>query len=240
MSLRIGLPLAAIAIAAAAGSAQAVFVLENGGQVNLAAVLNSNDRSFQVGDKLFKVVTYTSAALPASILTVTGFISFNPLDGIGFDLTGGMGDQPGDTDIADINIRYTIEILPDAYAAGFRITDVGLAFNGAASGTGSYARVDESIFDFFGIPGLNLLDTRAVFANAGPPPSARLQDFAFLPDPINGYRKLEIIKDIQFQAVGTAGTSSASFVRQSFSQIPTPGGSLLAGVAGMILFRRRR
>lgn len=240
MSLRIGLPLAAIAIAAAAGSAQAVFVLENGGQVSLAAVLDSNDRSFQIGDKLFTIVTYTSAALPATTLTVTGFISFNPLDGIGFDLTGGMGDQPGDTDIADINLKYTVEVLPDAYDAGFRIKDVGLAFNGAASGDGSYSRVDESIFDFFGVPGLNLLDTRAVFANAGPPATAQLQDFADLPNPTVGYRKLEIIKDIQFQAVGANGTSSASFVRQSFSQIPTPGGSLLAGVAGLILVRRRR
>lgn len=239
MSLRIGLPLAATAIALFAGSAQAIFVLGNGDHRALTDILNSNDRKFQVGDKIFTVLTYTSAAIPASAIDIAGFISQNPLAGIGFDLTGGFGDVPGDAVFSDINFRYTVEVAPDAYANGFRIVDTGLTFNGSANGTGSFARVDESVLDFFGQPGQNLLGTRQVYANAGPPASSSMQDFQLLPGTA-GYRKLEVDKDIQFFAAGPNGSSAASFVRQSFSQIPTPGGSALCGIAGLLLFRRRR
>ena len=239
MSLRIGLPLAATAIALFAGSAQAVFVLGNGDHRALTDILNSNDRKFQVGDKIFTVLTYTSAAIPASMVDVTGFIAQNPLSGIGFDLTGGFGDVPGNATFSDINFRYTVEIAEAAFNNGFRIVDTGLTFNGSSSGAGSFARVDESVLDFFGQPGQNLLGTRQVFAIAGPPPSSQLQDFQLLPGTA-GYRKLEVNKDIQFFAAGPNGTAAASFVRQSFSQIPTPGGSALCAVAGALLLRRRR
>src|SRR3954465_10546998 len=121
MSLRFGLPLAAIAIAIGAGSAQAIFVLGNGDHRQLTEILNSSDRKFQVGDKIFTILTYTSAALPATGVSIQGFIASNPLSGIGFDLTGPFGDAPGDTALADIALRYTVEISPDAYAQGFRI-----------------------------------------------------------------------------------------------------------------------
>jgi hypothetical protein len=232
MSLRIGLPLAAIAVALSAGAAQAVFVLQNGQQVSLSSVLNSDDHKFQVGDKIFTILTFTSNAVPAANIAVTGFISNNPLDGIGFDLTGGFGDVPGDTTISDIIFRYTVEIAEPQLGQGFRIKDTGLVFNGSAVGTGSYARVDESILDYFGIPGANLLGTRQVWDIAGPPQSTSLQDFQVFANGAS-YSKLEIIKDIQFFAV-------ASFVRQSFSQTPTPGGSALLAIGGLILARRRR
>src|SRR5438128_1287113 len=121
MALRFGLTLAAGLLLAAAGSARAVFVLGNGAQVNLAAVLNSSDRSFQVGDKLFTLVSYTSDAVPAANVSVTGFISTNPTDGIGFDLTGGFGDVPGDGLITDINLRYTVEVVQPQLGQGVRI-----------------------------------------------------------------------------------------------------------------------
>ena len=239
MSLRIGLPLAATAIALFAGSAQAIFVIGNGDHRALTEILNSTDHKFQVGDKIFTVLTYTSNTIPASVIDVTGFIAANPLAGIGFDLTGGFADVPGDTVISDFNIRYTVEIEQGAFNNGFRIVDTGLLFNGSANGAGSFARVDESVLDFLGQPGQNLLGTRQVYANAGPPPSSQLQDFQLLPG-TGGYRKLEINKDVQFFAVGPNGTASASFVRQSFSQVPTPGGSALCAVAGLLLVRRRR
>ena len=67
MSLRFGLPLAAIAVALGAGSAQAIFVLGNGDSRPLTDILNSTDRKFQVGDKIFTVLTYTSSALPPAV-----------------------------------------------------------------------------------------------------------------------------------------------------------------------------
>lgn len=236
MSLRFGLPLAAIAVALGAGSAQAIFVLGNGDSRPLTDILNSSDRKFQVGDKIFTVLTYTSAALPASGVSISGFIANNPLTGIGFDLTGGFGDVPGDTSIADIAFRYTVEIDPTFYANGYRLVDTSLVFNGDATGTGSYARVDESIFNY---ENGNLLGTRSVFDIVGPPRQTDREDGQNLPGTA-GYRKLEVIKDIQFFAVGPNGTSSASFVRQAFSQIPSPGGAALCGIAGLMMIRRRR
>lgn len=236
MSLRLGIPLAAVALALAAGSAQAIFVLGNGDSRPLTDILNSSDRKFQVGDKVFTVLTYNSSSLPASGVAIQGFIASNPLSGIGFDLTGGFGDVPGDTNITDIIFRYTVEIDPTFYANGYRLVDTALIFNGNATGTGSYSRVDESIINY---DNNTLLGTRQVYDIAGPPPSTRREDGQNLPGTA-GYRKLEIVKDIQFFAVGANGTATASFVRQSFSQIPSPGGATLCGVAGLIMLRRRR
>lgn len=236
MSLRIGLPLAAIAIAVGAGSAQAIFVLGNGDSRPLTDILNSSDRKFQVGDKIFTVLTYNSAALPASGVSIQGYIASMPLSGIGFDLTGGFGDVPGDTSIADIAFRYTVEVDPTFYNNGYRLVDTSLVFNGNATGTGSYARVDESIFNF---ETGSLLGTRQVYDIAGPPGSTRREDGQNLPGTA-GYRKLEVIKDIQFFAVGPNSTATASFVRQAFSQVPTPGGTALCGIAGLLMLRRRR
>ncbi len=236
MSLRLALPLAAIALAVGAGSAQAIFVLGNGDSRPLTDILNSTDRKFQVGDKIFTVLTYTNNGLPASGVSIQGFIASNPLSGIGFDLTGGFGDVPGDTSISDIALRYTVEIDPAFFNNGYRIVDTGLTFNGNATGSGSYSRVDESVLDY---ATSNLLGTRQVFSIAGPPAQSVLQDFQLLPGTA-GYRKLEVIKDIQFYAFGPNSTATASFVRQSFSQIPTPGGTALCGVAGLLLIRRRR
>jgi hypothetical protein len=56
----------------------------------------------------------------------------------------------------------------------------------------------------------------------------------------NGFERLEIIKDFELFANGTGGTAGASFIRQTFSQIPTPGGVMLAGIAGLAVVRRRR
>jgi hypothetical protein len=236
MSLRFGLPLAAIAVALGAGSAQAIFVLGNGDNRPLTDILNSTDHKFQVGDKIFTVLTYTSNGLPAAGVTIQGFISSNPLSGIGFDLTGGFGDVPGDGTIQDIAFRYTVEVDPTFYAQGYRIVDTGLIFNGNATGSGSYARVDESVLDY---NTSSLLGTRSVYSIAGPPAQTVSQDSQNLPG-TGGYQKLEVIKDIQFFAFGPNGTSSASFVRQSFSQVPTPGGTALCGIAGLLFARRRR
>lgn len=241
MNSRVMSALAVSGLSLCASGAQGAITLNNGDFRPLAEVLGPNnpDRGVIIGDKLFTFLNFTSVDFSTSNVLLTAFIANNPLTGIGFDLTGGFGDQPGDTHINEFNLRYTVEILPAFYAQGYRIVDTGLSFNGSASGTGSYARVDESIFDFFGVPGLNLLGTRSTFANAGPPPTSQLQDFQFLPGTA-GYQKLEVNKDVQFYAPTPGGTSSASFVRQSFSQIPSPGGAALLGLAGLVAARRRR
>jgi uncharacterized protein (TIGR03382 family) len=98
--------------------------------------------------------------------------------------------------------------------------------------------VDESVFDFFGQPGQNLLGTLAAAAVAGNP--SVLQDYRdFSP---STYTKLQVNKDVKFFANGVTGSASASFIRQSFSQriIPAPGAAALVGVGGLVALRRRR
>ncbi len=237
MALRFGLLLAAGALLGAASSARAVFVLGNGDSINLNTILNSIDRSFQVGDKLFTMGSYTSATVPAANVSVIGFIAANPLDGIGFDLTAGFGDIPGDGTITDLNLHYTVEVLQPQLSQGFRIKDLGLAFNGSAFGPGSVSRVDESVFDPSGIPGTNLIGTRHVFTfGTG---ASQTQDFQLFANNAT-YTRLEINKDILFYAVGPNDQAGASFVRQTFSQTPSPAGSTALFLTGSLLLTRRR
>lgn len=239
MNVRALCALAATGLAVCSLPARAAITLGDGQQVPLSTVLNSADRGVIVGDKLFTFVAYTSVSFPASGLTVVGFIAPNPLAGTGFDLTGGFADvNPGDSVVPEFNLRYTVEVLPAFIQQGFRITDAELLFNGNATGAGSYARVDESLLDFFGQPGTNLITTASAYALGQNPPANRLQDYHVFGPP--GYTKIEVNKDVQFFARGANDTATASFVRQSFSQIPTPGAVTLIALAGVIVGARRR
>ena len=238
MTSRSVLALAATGLAMAlVSSADAAITLGNGDAVSLSTVLNSNDRQVIVGDKLFTFLAYTSSQFSANTTFISGFIANNPLDGIGFDITGGFGDAiPGDLNISEFNIRYTVEVLPAFVAQGYRIKDVALLFNGAATGSGSYARVDETVLDALA-PTAPLLTQLSAFAIAGQ--ASVFQDFEDF-SPAN-YLKLDVNKDVKFFANGTGGTASASFVRQSFSQVvPAPASGALLGLAGLVAIRRRR
>jgi uncharacterized protein (TIGR03382 family) len=233
------LAVAGLAALAVSSASHAAITLQNGQSVNLDVVLASNDRQVNIGDKTFTFETYTSVSFNPANIAVVGFISPNPLVGTGFDLNGGFGDLvPGDANISEFNIRFTVEVQPAFAALGYRITDVGLVFNGAATGAGSYARVDESVFNYNGIPGQNLIASASAFAFGSGVPADQLQASVVWGAP--GYTKIEVNKDVQFFANGAGGSSSASFVRQSFSQIPAPGTMALLGVAGLIIGRRRR
>lgn len=236
--------IAACAVAATLGfqsPASAVVILNNGDQVPLTTLLApGSDRKFQVFDKIFTVESFTSNQFTTSQLTVIGFTHpTNPLE-FGFDLTGGFGDaSPGDGIIHEFNIQYTVEIAEPWLSQGYRITDNHLLFNGNATGApGSYARVDETVINpITGQP----VGQKSVFdiVNASGPNTTRLFDELIFPLP--GYTILEINKDVKFLAVTAGSTSSASFVRQSFSQIPAPGAvSGLIGIGGAMLVRRRR
>ena len=232
-----------IALAVVAGvsaPASAVIVLNNGDSASLATLLAAgSDRKFMVGDKLFTLESYTSSQFNPAQFSVVGFIAGGPqpLPNIGFDIIGPFGDgSPGDLIVHEMNVQYTVEISPAALLQNplLRIKDTVLTFNGSASGDGSYTRVDESVFDFIGNV---LLGTPAVYAIAGPPPSALLQDsLIFLP----GYTKLEINKDMKFFAAHVNDGATMSFVRQEFSQIPSPGVMATLGLGVLVIGRRRR
>jgi len=224
--------------AAIAPQARAVITLDNGQSAALSTIL-SGDRMVNIGDKTFTFTTFTSANFAAQNITITGFIAPTPTDGIGFDITGGFGDTtPGNGQIAEFNLLYTVSVQPGAAAQGYRIKDTGLLFNGAANGVGSYSRVDESIFDPNGIPGQNLVASLHTLVNGSGP--VNFQDYRdFSPQ---NFTSLQVNKDVQFLAVGAGDSASASFIRQTFSQIvvPTPGAVALFAAGGLLASRRYR
>ena len=235
ISLPLTLLVAPIAASIFTTTAQATIVLGNGQVINLATLMSMEDRRVEIGDKVFNFESYTSAFFPSANISLIGFISEATnqygLHNVGFDLTGGFGDaNPGSGQVHEANLQYTVAVQQSFYEQGIRLHDAQLLFNGDAEGLGSYARVDETIID---LDTNTLLGNMFVFAN----------DTTKLVDHIEftqGYRAFEVNKDLKFLAALPDGISSCSFVRQEFSQIPTPGAIALLGVSGLVGSRRRR
>lgn len=228
--------------ALASYSASASWTLGNGDTLAFADLFaEGSDRTVYIDDKKFVFESYTSAHFPVSGITLVGFISLNGnghgYRNVGFDLMGGFADVPGDTQVAEGNLQYTVEVMPEAYAGGLRLCDVRATFNGGVSGEGSFSRVDESIFD---LDTNSFLGQLSVFNFGGPPAESRLTDYRdFCETHPEGFRAFEVNKDFKFFSPTSEGTASASFIRQEFSQIPAPGALALFGLAGCIARRRR-
>jgi hypothetical protein len=188
--------------------------------VNLGALMaTGSDRMFIIDDKLFTMQYVTTPNFNIQQFDLTAKISESVnqygLRTIGFDLTGPFVDGgPNDQTVQDMNLQYKVEVLPEFWAQGVRLIDAHLAFNGVSGGTGSFARVAETIFE---TDTGNLIGNLNTFYNFGPPSSIQM-----------------------FFANTPGGFSSCSFVRQEFSQIPAPGAVGLLGVAGLFAHRRRR
>ena len=236
---------ALLAILAPATAADASIVLTNGQSVNLAALLApTSDRQFIIGDKRFTFESFGSDVFDPANFSVIAFVSQNAnqygLYNIGFDLVGPFGDgTPGSEDLHEMNLQYTVEVLPEYYAMGVRLCDVGLTFNGSAGGTGSFSRVDETVFD---LDTNQYLGQLSAFDFAGPPRVTDLNEHVDFCELFGGpgYRAFEVNKDLKFFAATAASYSTASFVRQEFSQVPAPGAIALLGTAGLLAARRRR
>lgn len=224
-------------------SAQASITLENGETVLLADVFAQADRTVYIGDKEFKFDSWSSAHMPSTQVVLGAYISQSAnqygLYNVGFDLYGAFGDgTPGNGQIAEANLQYEVAVRPEYYARGIRLCDVHLAFDGAAVGTGSFARVDETVLD---LDANALLGQLSAYDLAGPPPQQQLSDARdFCVTGAPGFRAFEVNKDIRFFARGANDTAAASFVHQEFSQVPAPGALALLGLAGAIGSRRRR
>lgn len=228
----------------AAQAAQASWTLGNGDTLSFTELFAAgSDRTVYIDDKKFTFESFSSAHFALSDITLVGFISLNGnghgFRNVGFDLSGGWGDTtPGDDTISEANLQYTVEVNPDAYEWGLRLCDMRATFNGDSFGTGSYARVDESVFD---LDANNFLGQLSIYDFYGPPPQQQLTDYRdFCEQYMDGFRALEVNKDFKFYAQEENHFSSASFIRQEFSQIPAPGALALLGLAGAVGSRRRR
>lgn len=199
----------------------------------------SGGGQFQVADKLFTVTDYFSAAFNANA------IGISPLDfgfaGRGFRLTDAWVDLPGDNIASDFTLSYMVEIVDDPSTPGvdegadprFVIVDNRLVFDGFAGGPGSFARVDETLELGDG----SLFGNKSVFALGDG--TSQLQDMLNW-DASLGIKKLNIIKDAQFFVPTVDGFAGASFIDQTFSQVPTPGAVSLIAIAGVAAARRKR
>ena len=247
MQIRTSVAFLAIAAAAsAAGHVHAVVVLANGQSVNLGTMFSpGGDRTVQIDDKVFTFQSVTSSTLSPADFRIRAYVSAGTnqwgLHDVGFDIVGPFGDfTPGNGMYADMNVRYTVAVLPSAYAADVRLCDIGLSFDGAVTGTGSIARVDETVLD---LDTNTFLGNLAAFATAGPPPGGAWSsslDFCQMYG-VDGYRAFEVNKNIKFFA-SALGSSTATFVRQEFSQImaPAPGAIALLGIGAAVGGGRRR
>ena len=229
----------------AGGSAHAVIVLGNGDSVNLGALMgNGSDRTVIVNDKMFVFESFSSSRFDAGLFSVIGFIAANPnqhgLRNTGFDLTGPFGDGTlGDNLVHELNLQYSVSVLPEWYQRGVRLCDARLTFNGSSGGDGSFSRVDETVWD---LDQNRFLGQLATYFNAGNPDDVKLVDMADYCGQNGGmgYRAFEVNKDLKFFAAHDNDFATASFVRQEFSQIPTPGGAAALGLVSAVVTRRRR
>src|SRR3954453_6739806 len=148
-----------VALAAPGTAAKADLIDITQPNTTLSQVLGNQ---FRVGDKIFSVAAngFNSSAFNANQIFISPVVNADPLSGQGFRITGAFNDAPGDNNSSDFVLSYSIEIAPEFLAQGFRITDADLRFNGAATGAGSFSRVDETLLN-----GNNqTLGNRSVFA----------------------------------------------------------------------------
>jgi len=233
-----------VAAAFVGGAAQASWTLGNGDTLSFTELFAAgSDRTVYIDDKRFVFESFTSAHFDLSDITLIGFISLNGnghgFRNVGFDLSGGWGDTtPGALTISEANLQYTVEVNDSAYAWGLRLCNMKATFNGDVSGIGSYARVDESVFD---LDANDFLGQLSIYDFFGPPRDTKLSDYIdFCEQNPDGFRALEVNKDFKFYAQEENHFSSASFIRQEFSQIPAPGAIALLGLAGLVGRRARR
>jgi len=190
------------------------------------SVANLLGNSAVVGDKTFNFVSYTGTGTnPVTAANIT----VNPQTGppIGIEFAAPFVATPNTVNSNDSLIQYTVT------SSGLPITAVNLFSNGNAIGSG-FVEVVESVFtNNNGVKG-TFLGQIAVVGGG----TATLNLGA-------GFASLFIVKDIQYDVLGTTGTASISAIDQTFTQaIPEPAsvvmmGLGLVGAIGVVRLRRK-
>ncbi|MFM7807447.1 MAG: hypothetical protein ACKPEA_05890, partial [Planctomycetota bacterium] len=194
------LPLAALLLACTAS--HATITLVHGQRINMAELFApGSDRRVAIDDKIFTFESYTSSQFDKSEFTVVGYVSETVnqwgLHEVGFDITGSFQDgNPRDGLMHELNLQYSVEVSPEAYSRHVRLCDTHLLFDGMATGVGSYARVDETIWD---LDANRFLGNMSAYDKFGPPHMTKLSDMRDFCDlyGVDGYRAFEVNKDLK-------------------------------------------
>ncbi len=219
----------------AATSAHAQLVDITQPNTTLASVLG---RQFRVGDKIFTMPqnAFISGEFNPAEIFINAVSNADPMTGVGFRLSGAFNDAtPGDANVSGFMLSYSVDVAPEFAAQGYRILNGQLRFNGAATGDGSFARVDETMRT----AGDMLIGSGNVMASQNGPNVFGFNFPAAVP-----VTHIDVVKDVRFFAAGAGGTASASFIDQAFAQtviipLPTTAGMGMAGL-GILAARRRR
>jgi hypothetical protein len=190
---------------------------------------------FIVGNHMFTMSAdaFSSNLFNPAQIFITPVLNPDPATGAGFRLTGAFGDPPGGPS-STFTLRYTVDMMPGAIAAGMRFDRAELRFNGSSSGPGSMAGIAETITS----SSEGALGTLNVSNNVGGTPV--FQDQTTFSS--NTLTQLLVVDQGLFLAAGDSGTSSDSLNDFSFGDrlIPTPGALAVFGVAAGVLLRRSR
>ena len=209
---------------------------------------------FIVDDKQFFFSSFDSTTIRPSSITV---LPVNlGLGAVGFDLVGRFSVSGGDDIMAGgASIQFTLAYTVDVLTRGFFIRGANLEFDASAMGGDDDDGDDENggddndnayamIMETIKAAGVQIAELN-VFAFSNMDQSDWiLADKAFF-DP---QTSISVLKTVGFFAHGDDGVRGgddhggigATFIRQTFIQIPAPGALALLGVAGLAGGRRRR
>ncbi len=236
---------AAVVLASGAAlSTQAQVVLPDNG-TSLWQILDNNGPyagSFQVGDKLFDFTGYDGGNHLADQITIKPVIFDNPLDGIGFDIVMNLTfdtddlqnpSQRGDDGAGvKFNLDYTVTVLDPTLAINCAL----LGVKGTASGN-AHISVSE---DYVGTGVMDWLMIQDD-ASGNEVTSTKMFDPVTTLD-VNKHVDIFVGGDDDRPGGGGDDTSSVhiEYIRQTFSQIPSPGTAVVFGAFGLAASRRRR
>ncbi len=177
----------------------------------LLSDLIDNNGSIQCDDKIFSMFTYHETGDNPDDDFVNVICITDSQGNPGLRFQGAFADLPANGG-SDALITFKVTVDPDSSQL---ISDVHLTFNGVISGSSGFVGVTETFLPTDPNVVLNVFNQQ--------PGPFQLTDFSLLTTPV---RELHVQKDIILFA-GPESAATASFVDQTFSQVPEPTPALL-------------
>jgi len=169
------------------------------------------------------------------VTTVTGTTGSGiPFEGFAFAPISGLSvSSPG---TIDVQVGFTV--TPVA-GSGVTLEDLGISFNGSATGSGTTNFTESWCFANESVPTCIASGTAGDFKVTNPP--SHLTDDVVFPSPVSA---ITVLKDVLVNTGSSAGTAAISAFGNTFSYTPVPEPvyttMLAAGLLGLGWMRKRR